>query len=59
MKTEEEAEVNKVSTIDKKVENNIVEKLPNTYNYLKQYCTLYKMFIISGLIIKLNAKKNK
>ena len=40
-------------------ENNIVEKLPNTYNYLKQYCTLYEMFIISGLIIKLNAKKNK
>ena len=35
------------------------EKLPNTYNYLKKYCTLYEIFIIAGLMIKLYAKKNK
>lgn len=50
--------------IDEIINNQVISddklnKLPKTYNYLKQYCLLYEMFLIAGLIIKLYAKKNK
>lgn len=50
IKNEEQEKVNTVEEL---------ETLPNTYNYMKQYCILYEMFLIAGLIIKLYAKKNK
>lgn len=62
IKNEEQEELNSnvKNEESNKQKNNIEEEtLPNTYNYIKQYCILYEMFLIAGLIIKLYAKKNK
>ena len=61
IKNEEQKELNSnvKNEESNKQKNNIEETLPNTYNYIKQYCILYEMFLIAGLIIKLYAKKNK
>ena len=62
IKNEEHEELNSnvKNEESNKQKNNIEEEtLPNTYNYIKQYCILYEMFLIAGLIIKLYAKKNK